>query len=73
MKNVIIQGNCLLGLKGLESESIDCCVTSPPYWKQRDYGVAGQYGQESSPDDYLQKLAAVFLELRSVLRAEGTL
>ncbi|MEQ7801797.1 site-specific DNA-methyltransferase [Pedobacter sp. ASV1-7] len=73
IRNLIIHGDCLLGLKGLETESVDCCVTSPPYWKQRDYGVAGQYGQEKTPEDYLQNLAAVFSEVYRVLRCEGTL
>jgi len=69
----IIQGDCLEVLKTLESESVHCCVTSPPYFGLRDYGVDGQLGLEESPAAYVSNLVAVFAEVRRVLRADGTL
>jgi DNA modification methylase len=50
----------------------DCIVTSPPYWAKRDYGMAGQYGHEPSPDAYVETLRAVFHEARRVLADDGT-
>ena len=47
---MILQGDCLDQLKTLPAESVDCCITSPPYYGLRDYGVSGQIGLESSPD-----------------------
>ena len=69
----IIHGNCIEVLKSLDENSIDCCVTSPPYWGLRDYGVDGQFGRESTPNEYIQKLIEVFREVRRVLKDEGTL
>lgn len=60
-------------LRLMSTESISCCVTSPPYWGLRDYGVSGQLGLESSFDAYIQKLVAVFREVKRVLRKDGTL
>jgi DNA modification methylase len=57
----------------LRDESVDCVVTSPPYWGLRDYGVAGQLGLESTPDEYVANMIAVFREVRRVLKADGTL
>lgn len=57
----------------LANESVQCVVTSPPYLRQRDYGVAGQIGQEESLEEYVAKLAAVFREVWRVLRRDGTL
>ena len=68
----IICGDALTILKKLPSESVDCVVTSPPYWSLRDYGAAGQIGLEDSFDDYLEKLLAVFGEVWRVLKGEGT-
>jgi DNA modification methylase len=48
--NTIIRGDCLDVLKTLPDKSADCCVTSPPYYMQRDYGVAGQIGIEETPE-----------------------
>ncbi len=67
----IIQGDALEVLKGLERESVNCCVTSPPYYGLRDYGVAGQIGLEPTLDEYLARLVAVFGEVRRVLRGDG--
>lgn len=55
----------------LPDRSVHCVVTSPPYWGLRDYGVAGQIGQESSPEEYVAVLVAVFREVRRVLRDDG--
>lgn len=66
-------GDAITILRGMESESIHCCVTSPPYFGLRDYGIAGQLGLESTPDEYVSKLVAVFAEVRRVLRKDGTL
>jgi site-specific DNA-methyltransferase (adenine-specific) len=60
-------------LGSLPEASVDCCVTSPPYWGLRDYKVAGQIGAERSPEEYVERLLAVFTEVRRVLRPEGTL
>lgn len=70
---MILQGDCLDVLKTLNSESVHCCVTSPPYYGLRDYGVDGQIGLESTPEEYVSKLVEVFREVRRVLRDDGTL
>lgn len=57
----------------LESESVDCCVTSPPYYGLRDYGVDGQIGLEETLEEYISKLVMVFDEVRRVLKPKGTL
>jgi DNA modification methylase len=66
------QGCCQDVLPTLEAESVQCVVTSPPYYGLRDYGVAGQIGLEPSPQAYVDKLVAVFREVRRVLRKDGT-
>jgi len=68
----IICGNNLDVLKTFPSESINCCITSPPYWALRDYGVEGQLGLESTFQEYLDKLIAIFDEVKRVLRKDGT-
>lgn len=60
-------------LRGLPDESVYCVVTSPPYWRLRDYGVECQLGQEPTPEEYVEKLVRVFQEVRRVLRKDGTL
>ena len=70
---MILVGDALAALQTLESESIHCCVTSPPYWGLRDYKEAGQIGLEKSPDEYVEKLVDTFREVRRVLRKDGTL
>lgn len=60
-------------LSQLEPESVHCCVTSPPYFGLRDYGVAGQIGLEQTPDAYVEKLVDIFSEVRRVLKDDGTL
>lgn len=69
----IIQGDCLEVLNTLDDTSIDCCVTSPPYWGLRDYGVEEQLGLENTPEEYIGKLVSIFREVRRVLKDEGTL
>ena len=69
----ILTGDALEGLRTLEAGSAQACVTSPPYWGQRDYGVAGQIGAEPSPEEFVEKLVAVFAEVRRVLHPRGTL
>lgn len=71
--NQIIQGDALEELRKLPQESVDCCVTSPPYYNLRDYGIAEQLGLEETPEEYVQKLVAVFREVRRVLKKDGTL
>lgn len=60
------------GVAELEPGSVDCVVTSPPYWGLRDYRVPGQYGLEPTVEGYVQRLVAVFAQLRRVLTAEAT-
>jgi len=70
----IKQGDCLEVLKTLPSESINCCITSPPYWGLRDYGTGdSQIGLEHTPESYVQKIVDVFREVKRVLRSDGTL
>ena len=68
--NIIYNIDCLTGLRNLPDDSIDCCVTSPPYFNLRDYGVSGQIGLEDTPEQYIQKLVGVFHEVRRVLPPE---
>jgi DNA modification methylase len=69
---MIIQGDCLTELKKLPDESVNCCITSPPYWALRDYGVAGQLGLEPTFQEYITKLCDIFDEVKRVLRKDGT-
>lgn len=59
-------------LRIVPSDSVNCCVTSPPYFGLRDYGVTGQIGLEQTPREYVDKLVRVFREVRRVLREDGT-
>lgn len=68
----ILIGDALHRLREMEADSIDCILTSPPYWRQRDYGMPGQIGLEATPEEYVANLVAVFHEARRVLRADGT-
>ena len=68
----ILTGDARSQLLLLPRESVDCVVTSPPYWRQRDYGVTGQIGLEQTPEEYVAELTAVFADVRSVLRPDGT-
>ena len=69
----ILQGDVIDQLRTLPDKSVQCCVTSPPYWGLRDYGMDGQIGLEKTPEEYTQKLVEVFREVKRVLRDDGTL
>jgi len=69
----VLVGDALANLKTLTSDSVHCCVTSPPYFGLRDYGVAGQIGLEPDPAEYVVRLQEVFHEVQRVLRPDGTL
>lgn len=71
--NKIINGNALDILKQIPSESINCCVTSPPYYNLRDYGVKGQIGLESTPEEFIQNLVLVFREIKRLLKNDGVI
>jgi len=71
--NQIICGDCLEVMREWPDQSVNCCVTSPPYWGLRDYGVDGQLGLESTPEEFVSKMVEVFREVRRVLRDDGTL
>ncbi len=73
MFNRIYQGDCIEQMKLFPDESIDCCVTSPPYWGLRDYGHDEQIGLEETPEEYVAKMVAVFREVKRVLKPDGTL
>lgn len=70
---IILLGDAAEQLRTLDADSVHCCVTSPPYFGLRDYGVAGQIGQEGTPEEYIGRLVEVFREVRRVLRPDGTL
>jgi len=69
----IHQGDALEVLRTLPAESAQTCVTSPPYWGLRDYGVEGQLGLEPTPEEYVARMVGIFAEVRRVLRDDGTL
>ena len=68
----ILTGDSLTILPTLAAESVQSCVTSPPYWGLRDYEQPAQIGAESSPEIYVENLVALFQEVRRVLRKDGT-
>jgi DNA modification methylase len=72
MKIDIYAGDCLDSLKQLEDQSINTCITSPPYFALRDYGVEGQLGLEETPKEFVDNLVNVFKEVKRVLRDDGT-
>src|SRR5487761_805567 len=65
-------GDARVVLAGMHAQSMNCIMTSPPYWGKRDYGVAGQYGHEDTPAAYVDTMRNVFREARRVLAADGT-
>jgi site-specific DNA-methyltransferase (cytosine-N4-specific) len=65
-------GDAIDVLAGMPDRTVDCCVTSPPYFGLRDYGHDGQYGLESSPAEYVERMRAVFAQVRRVLADDGT-
>lgn len=75
MNYQIIQGDCMEMLKTLPDESVNCCITSPPYWGLRSYGIGkenGELGSEETPEQYVDNMVKVFREVRRVLRKDGT-
>ena len=68
----IICGSALEELKKLEGGSVNCCISSPPYWALRDYGIAGQLGLEPTFEEYIDKLCTIYDEVKRVLRPDGT-
>jgi DNA modification methylase len=73
MKNTIHNENCLTGLANLPDGSVNCCVTSPPYFGLRDYGTPDQLGLEETPEKFVENMVAVFREVKRVLKDDGTL
>lgn len=71
--NKIININCLEGLRSVADGSVNCCVTSPPYYGLRDYGHDEQIGLEETPEAYVANMVKVFREVKRVLKDEGTL
>lgn len=69
----LYHGDALAVARELESRSVNCIVTSPPYFGLRDYGTAGQYGAESTIHEYIETMANLFIELQRVLTNDGTL
>ncbi|HEV2349537.1 MAG TPA: site-specific DNA-methyltransferase [Terriglobia bacterium] len=69
----ILTGDSRELLRSIHPETVQCCVTSPPYWGLRDYDHPAQIGAEKSPVQYVQNLVTVFREVRRVLRQDGTL
>ena len=68
----ILVGDCIDMMRTLQDQSVQCCVTSPPYYGLRDYGVDGQIGLEETPAEFIARLVEVFREVRRVLRDDGT-
>ena len=71
--NKIYNEDCLQTMARMDDGSIDCCITSPPYWGLRNYQVEGQVGLESTPEKYSAKMVLIFSEVKRVLKKEGTL
>lgn len=69
--SIVIEGDAKLALQRLPSSSVQCIITSPPYWGLRDYGIEGQIGLEETLPQYLDKLVSVFAEAKRVLRDDG--
>lgn len=70
--SIIIEGDSLDVLKSIPQKSIQCVITSPPYWGLRDYGIDGQIGLESSLQQFIEKLVFTFREIKRVLKDDGT-
>lgn len=69
----LICGDALEVLRERKSDSIQCCISSPPYYKLRDYEVEGQIGLESTPEQFIENLVEIFREVKRILRPDGTL
>ena len=66
-------GDCLDLMRGMEAGIVNTCVTSPPYYGLRDYGMPGQLGLEKTPAEYVARMVEIFREVRRLLRDDGTL
>lgn len=73
MNTKILNGDCIKMMQTLPEKSVNCCVTSPPYFGLRDYGHEGQIGLEETPDAFIKKMVEVFREVKRVLKDDGTL
>ena len=73
MRPEVLEGDVREVLKTLDDESVQCVVTSPPYWGLRDYGVDDQLGLEATPEEFVENMVDVFREVKRVLRNDGTL
>lgn len=73
MTELILIGDALEKLKEIDDGVVDCCVTSPPYFNLRDYGVDGQIGIEDTPEAYVSNLVSVFRDVKRTLKDDGTL
>ena len=71
--NTILQGDVIERLQDIEDNTIQCVVTSPPYWGLRDYGEDDQLGLEETPEEYVENMVKVFREVRRTLKDDGTL
>lgn len=72
-KAKILVGDVLSRIKEIDDESVQCVITSPPYWGLRDYGHDGQVGLEESPEEYVSKMVEVFREVKRILKEDGVL
>ena len=72
-KDIIINADAAEALRSIPADSVDMCVTSPPYFGLRDYGIDGQIGLESTTKEYIGRLVSVFHEVKRVMRDDGTL
>ena len=70
---MLLIGNSIDKLKELDTATIQTCITSPPYWGLRDYDDDGQLGQEDHPEEFVNKLTDIFMQVHRVLREDGTL
>lgn len=70
---MILPGDALEQLKTLDPATVQTCITSPPYWGLRDYGVDGQLGLEPTPEEYIARLVEIFAEVKRALKDDGTL
>jgi DNA modification methylase len=73
VKHIFYLGDVIACLKKIPGNTVQCVVTSPPYWGLRDYGVDGQIGLEKTPAEFIEKMVEVFREVRRVLREDGTI
>ncbi|HEY0032808.1 MAG TPA: DNA methyltransferase, partial [Devosia sp.] len=69
----LLVGDCIESMRDMPDQSVNCCVTSPPYFGLRDYGMDGQIGLEQRAPEYVRNLVSVFSEVHRVLRDDGVL